>query len=46
MEGWYISELDVKGAETQPVSCGMCWYACRGEHQTKMTPARVMELIR
>jgi len=37
---------DLSKVETQPVSCGLCWYACRGEHQTKITPQRVMELIR
>jgi MoaA/NifB/PqqE/SkfB family radical SAM enzyme len=31
--------------ERQPVSCGLCWYACRGEHQTKITPQRVAELV-
>jgi MoaA/NifB/PqqE/SkfB family radical SAM enzyme len=39
----HISNLDE--VKTQPVSCGMCWYACRGEHQTKLTPQRVMELL-
>jgi MoaA/NifB/PqqE/SkfB family radical SAM enzyme len=40
----HISKLDE--LHRQPVSCGLCWYACRGEHQTKITPQRVMELIR
>ena len=39
----HISNLDE--VKTQPVSCGLCWYACRGEHQTKLTPARVAELL-
>jgi hypothetical protein len=29
---------------SQPVSCGLCWYACRGEHQTKMGAQRLYEL--
>lgn len=39
----HITQLD--GLETQPVSCGLCWYACRGEHQTKINFQRVHELI-
>jgi MoaA/NifB/PqqE/SkfB family radical SAM enzyme len=31
--------------ETQPVSCGLCWYSCRGEHQTRITPSRLWELV-
>jgi MoaA/NifB/PqqE/SkfB family radical SAM enzyme len=40
----HISKLDE--VRTEAVSCGLCWYACRGEHQTKITPQRVMELLR
>ncbi len=40
----HISNLDE--IATQPVSCGLCWYACRGEHQTKIDVNRVAELIR
>ena len=40
----HISRLEEM--RTEPVSCGLCWYACRGEHQTKITPQRVMELLR
>ncbi len=39
----HISNLE--NVERQPVSCGMCWYACRGEHQTKIDYARVKELV-
>ena len=39
----HISKLDELHRE--PVSCGLCWYACRGEHQTKLTPARIKEII-
>ncbi len=39
----HISNLDE--IATQPVSCGLCWYACRGEHQTKITLQRVAELL-
>jgi len=35
----------IEEIERQPVSCGLCWYACRGEHQTKITPARIAELV-
>jgi MoaA/NifB/PqqE/SkfB family radical SAM enzyme len=42
----HVSQLDAEGVQTQPVSCGLCWYACRGEHQTTMTPSRILELIR
>ena len=39
----HISNLE--NTERQPVSCGLCWYACRGEHQTTVTVKRVMELL-
>jgi MoaA/NifB/PqqE/SkfB family radical SAM enzyme len=39
----HISRLEE--IETQPVSCGLCWYSCRGEHQTAITPQRVWELV-
>jgi MoaA/NifB/PqqE/SkfB family radical SAM enzyme len=38
----HITQLD--DAEPQPVSCGLCWYACRGEHQTKINVQRIHEL--
>lgn len=38
----HVSKLDE--VERQPVSCGLCWYACRGEHQSKVTPQRIAEL--
>jgi MoaA/NifB/PqqE/SkfB family radical SAM enzyme len=41
----HISELESGGVETQPVSCGLCWYACRGEHQTKVNLQRLHEFI-
>ncbi len=40
----HISDLETRGVAPQPVSCGLCWYACRGEHQTKLTAQRVFEL--
>ncbi len=39
----HISKLEE--IETQPASCGLCWYSCRGEHQTQITPQRVLELL-
>jgi len=39
----HISKLD--DVQRQPVSCGLCWYACRGEHQTKIDYGRVKELL-
>ena len=39
----HLSNLDEYRA--QPVSCGLCWYACRGEHQTKISPRRVAEWL-
>lgn len=39
----HITKLD--NFETQPVSCGLCWYACRGEHQTKLDLQRLHEFI-
>jgi MoaA/NifB/PqqE/SkfB family radical SAM enzyme len=39
----HISNLE--GLTTQPVSCGLCWYACRGEHQTKVDLQRLHELV-
>jgi MoaA/NifB/PqqE/SkfB family radical SAM enzyme len=39
----HITKLDE--VSTQPVSCGLCWYACRGEHQTKINLQRIHELI-
>ena len=39
----HISNLDE--VKTQAVSCGLCWYACRGEHQTKIDYGRVKELL-
>jgi MoaA/NifB/PqqE/SkfB family radical SAM enzyme len=39
----HISNLEEY--QQQPVSCGLCWYACRGEHQSKMTPKRVAEWL-
>ena len=36
---------DLSNVQTQPVSCGACWYSCRGEHQTRLTPQRIMELL-
>lgn len=34
----------LEGVETRPVNCGLCWYACRGEHQTKIDLQRIHEL--
>ncbi len=39
----HISKLEE--FKSQPVSCGLCWYSCRGEHHTKVTPQRVHELL-
>jgi MoaA/NifB/PqqE/SkfB family radical SAM enzyme len=39
----HISDLD--SARPESVSCGLCWYACRGEHQTSLTAARLKELV-
>ncbi len=36
---------NLENLETQPVSCGLCWYACRGEHQTKIDAQRIHEFI-
>jgi MoaA/NifB/PqqE/SkfB family radical SAM enzyme len=40
----HIADLEKEGTRTQPVSCGLCWYACRGEHQTKINFQRLHEL--
>jgi MoaA/NifB/PqqE/SkfB family radical SAM enzyme len=32
--------------ESRPVSCGLCWYACRGEHQTRVDARRFAEWLR
>jgi MoaA/NifB/PqqE/SkfB family radical SAM enzyme len=37
---------EVEELHSQPISCGLCWYSCRGEHQTKITPQRVWEIVR
>ena len=39
----HISNME--NLQRQPVSCGLCWYACRGEHQTKIDYGRVKELL-
>ncbi len=39
----HISNLEE--GKSQPVSCGLCWYSCRGEHQTRLTPQRILELL-
>jgi MoaA/NifB/PqqE/SkfB family radical SAM enzyme len=39
----HITKLE--GIKTQPVSCGLCWYACRGEHQTKLDLSRLHEIL-
>jgi len=39
----HISKLEE--IEREPVSCGLCWYACRGEHQTKLDAQRLHEFI-
>jgi MoaA/NifB/PqqE/SkfB family radical SAM enzyme len=36
---------DLSNVQTQPNSCGLCWYSCRGEHQTKIDPQRILELL-
>jgi MoaA/NifB/PqqE/SkfB family radical SAM enzyme len=40
----HITKLEGHDVLSQPVSCGLCWYACRGEHQTKMGAQRLYEL--
>lgn len=36
---------DLSDVRTQPVSCGLCWYSCRGEHQTTIDAQRILELL-
>jgi MoaA/NifB/PqqE/SkfB family radical SAM enzyme len=39
----HISKLEEYQSEA--VSCGLCWYACRGEHQSSISPRRVREWL-
>ena len=41
----FVEAPDDESRRGEPVSCGLCWYACRGEHQSSISPRRVREWL-